>query len=102
VQMKEVVNECGGVRRQLVACGRERAKQRRSRVSERLHQPGVTAQCQVGQARETILHVNQSKARTCLACQLSVFLCAATRVHLTCYHKYMLTIPTLSLIRAFV
>jgi hypothetical protein len=51
------------------ACGRgrERAKQRRSRVSERLHQPGVTAQRQVGQARETILHVNQSTARTCLA-----------------------------------
>jgi hypothetical protein len=65
--MKEVVNECGGIRRQLVARGCERAKQRRSRVSERLHQPGVTAQRQVGQARETILHVNQSTARTCLA-----------------------------------
>jgi hypothetical protein len=29
-----------------------------------------------------------------------VFLCAATRLHLTCYHKYMLTIPTLPLIWA--
>lgn len=65
MQMEEVVNECGGIRRQLVVV-RGRSK-RRSRVSERLHQPGVTAQRQVGQARETILHVNQSTARTCLA-----------------------------------
>jgi hypothetical protein len=43
VQMKEVVNECGGIRRQLVARGCERAKQRRSRVSERL-QPSQGSQ----------------------------------------------------------
>ena len=66
--MKEVVNECGGGGRRVslslvVVRGR-------SRVSERLLQPGVDAQRQVGQARETILHVslpaNQSRARRCM------------------------------------
>lgn len=53
--MNEVVNECGG--RQLIACGRERAKELRKRcqspkpkASRRL--PRGVAQRQVGEARK--------------------------------------------------
>lgn len=54
-RMNVVVNkECGG--RQLIACGRERAKELRKRCqrpkAKASQRPGAVAQCQVGEARK--------------------------------------------------